>query len=458
MSANIALPPHGGPLTPVPAGHSGLPELVLDLPRPRTRGPMLLGIASIALFVGGFGTWSFTAPLSEAAIAPGVIKAEGNRRAVQHLEGGIVREILVRDGDEVKTGQILMRLDDTQSDATLESSRGTRWALMAQAARDAAEMAGATTVAYPAELVSSDDPRAREAMTGQSILFASRLASLASQIQVLEARLGQYGASILSTRAQITSQQRQLDLLRREETDVRALVAQGLERMPRLLGLQRQIASAEGNISDLQGQVERAEAQITETRNQLRNTRDQRVQEASTDAREVDTKLRELQERIRAAQDVSTRREILAPVDGVVLNSHFFNPGAVVKPGDTVLEIVPERDRLVAEVKVSPTDIDVVHNGLEAEVRLPAFKQRLVPYLHGHVTFVGSDVNQEPQRGTEYYRAQIVIEPDQLAKLENVALKAGMPVEAQIKIGERSFFRYMMQPLIDSFHRAFREQ
>ena len=228
--------------------------------------------------------------------------------------------------------------------------------------------------------------------------------------------------------------------------------------MPRLLGLQRQIASAEGNISDLQGQVERAEAQIAETRNQLRNTRDQRVQEASTDAREVDTKLRELEERIRAAQDVSTRREILAPVDGVVINSHFFNAGAVVKPGDTVLEIVPERDRLVAEVKVSPTDIDVVHNGLEAEVRLPAFKQRLVPYLHGHVTFVGGDVNQEPQRGTEYYRAQIVIEQDQLAKLENVSLKAGMPVEAQIKIGERSFFRYMMQPLIDSFHRAFREQ
>ena len=140
-----------------------------------------------------------------------------------------------------------------------------------------------------------------------------------------------------------------------------------------------------------------------------------------------------------------------------MLSSRFFNPGAVVRPGDPVMEIVPARDRLIAEVRVSPTDIDTVHVGLQAEVRLPAFKQRLVPFLHGHVTFVGGDVNADQQRGVEYYRAQIVIDESQLAALENVQLRAGMPVEAQIQIGERSFFRYMMQPLLDSFHRAFRE-
>ncbi|MFC0410958.1 HlyD family type I secretion periplasmic adaptor subunit, partial [Roseomonas elaeocarpi] len=463
---SMTLPPNimaPGAMAPAVAGSAGtalvprpgLPALVLDLPRPRTRGPLLVGLFSLALFAGALGSWSALAPLSEAAVAPGLIKAEGSRRAVQHLEGGIVREILARDGDTVHAGQVLMRLDDAQSGASYEALRATRWALLAQSARLASELAEATTVAYPAELTQADDPRAREAMTGQSILFSSRQASLTSQLQMLGSRIEQYDAAITSARAQLQSQKRQLDLLRREESDVRALVAQGLERMPRLLGLQRQIASAEGNVQDVAGQIERSEAQISETRNQLRNVRDQRLQEVSTDAREVNTKLSDTTERLRAAEDVATRREIIAPADGVVLNSKFFNPGAVVRAGDTVLEIVPAHDRLVAEVHVSPTDIDNVHEGLEAEVRLPAFKQRLVPLLHGHVTFVGGDINEDPQRGLQYYRAQIAIDPDQLKALDNVALRPGMPVDTQIKTGERSFARYMIQPLLDSFHKAF---
>ncbi|MFT8242478.1 HlyD family type I secretion periplasmic adaptor subunit [Roseomonas sp. BN140053] len=458
MSATF--PPLVGHNAGIPAvlPRPSMPELVLDLPRPRTRTPIIIGMLGIAVFVGGFGAWTAFAPLSEAAIAAGTIKAEGSRRAVQHLEGGIVREILARDGDEVKAGQVLMRLDDIQSGASLESLRGSRWALLAQEARLAAELAGAAAIAFPHDLQTSDDPRAREAMTGQSILFNTRLANLASQVQVLESRLLQHQATIASARGQSTSQRRQMELLRREESDVRALVAQGLERMPRLLGLQRQIASAEGNLLDLQGQIDRAQGQIAETEHQLQGLRDQRLQEVSTEAREVRSKLTDAEERLRAASDVATRREILAPEDGTVLSSRFFNPGAVVRPGDTVLELVPARDRLVAEVRVSPTDIDVVHAGLQAEVRLPAFKQRLVPYLHGHVTFVGGDVNQDQARGMEFYRAQIVIDPDQLRALDHVSLRPGMPVEAQIQIGERSFLRYMLQPLFDSFHKAFREQ
>ena len=454
MSNTVALP---GAQLPAETSRAQLPGLILDLPRPRTRGPVLIGMLGIFAFFGGFAAWSALAPLSEAAIAPGVIKSEGNRRSVQHLEGGIVREILARDGDQVRKGQVLMRLDDIQADTSVEAMRGTRWALAAQDARLAAELAEASAVAFPASLLNSDDPRAREAMTGQQILFASRAANLMSQVQVLQARLVQHEATISSAKAQAASQRRQLELLKREEADVRTLVSQGLERMPRLLGLQRQVASGEGNVLDLMGQIERAQSQITETKAELQRVRDQRLQEVSTEAREVRSKLLEAEERMRAAQDVATRREILSPADGTVLSSKFFNPGAVVRPGDTVMEIVPSQDRLIAEVRVSPTDIDVVHTGLQAEVRLPAFKQRLVPFLHGHVLFVGSDVNQDPQRGQEFYRAQIRIDEDQLRALGDVELRAGMPVEAQIQIGERSFFRYMMQPVIDSFHRAFRE-
>jgi HlyD family type I secretion membrane fusion protein len=450
------LSPIGTDLLPSRPAPVALP--VLDLPRPRTRGPLLLGVAALLVFVGGFGAFSVLVPLSEAAIAPGTIKAEGSRRSIAHLEGGIVRDILVRDGDQVRAGQPLLRLDDVQAMTGRESARAQRWALLAQDSRIAAEIAGAPAIAFPPDLIATDDPRAREAMDGQRVLFASRQASLRSQLQMLEQRILQFQSQGASAEAQIGSQRRQLALLQREENDVQALVRQGLERFPRLLALQRQVASADGTIADLSAQIERARAQVAEAQFQIRQVMDQRLQEASTEGREVRSKLNEAEERLRAASDVSARREILAPEDGTVLNARFFNPGAVVRAGEPVMELVPARDKLIAEVRVAPTDIDSVHPGLQAEIRLPAFKQRLVPFLNGEVTVVAGDVTTEERTGHEYYRVRVSIDEGQLARLENVTLRAGMPVEAQIQVGERSFLRYMIQPLIDSFHRAFREQ
>lgn len=455
MSATTA------PSTPAPAAAS-LPASKrakggLDTRTLRTRGPMALSFLSIVAFVGAFGAWSFLAPLSEAAVAPGVIKAEGSRRTIAHLEGGIVRELVAHDGMAVKAGQVLLRLDDTQAASGRDNLRAQQWELTAQDARIQAELAG-TPITFPPSLLASNDQRARDAVAGQRALFMLKQASLASSVQVLEARITQFTASGSAAEAQIGSQRRQLELLRREEGDVRGLVSQGLERMPRLLALQRQLASTEGNMADLSAQAERARAQVAEAQHQIRQTRDQRMQEVSVEARDVRAKLADVEERLRAADDVSDRREILAPEDGTVINSRFFNPGAVVRPGEAVMELVPARDRLVAEVRLSPSDIDVVHTGLTAEVRLPAFKQRLVPYLHGEVTLVAGDVTSEERTMQEYYRVQITIDPDQLARLDNVVLRAGMPVEAQIQVGERSFVRYMIQPLLDSFHRAFREQ
>ncbi|EFH09063.1 HlyD family type I secretion periplasmic adaptor subunit, partial [Teichococcus cervicalis] len=424
----------------------------------RTRGTLAFGLAATLLFVGGFGAWSAFAPLAEAAIAPGQIRSEGNRRTIQHLEGGIVREILARDGDRVRAGQVLMRLDDVQSVTGLETLRAQHWAFLAQEARLDAEARGAGEIAFPAPLRDSPDPRALEIMTSQRTLFAARQTSLQSQLQVLEARIAQHEATASSAQGQIASQRRQLELIRREEASVVELVRQGLERMPRLLALQRNVASLEGNMVDLNGQVERAQASAEEARNQMRQVRDQRLAEITGEARENRTRLHEAAEKLRAAQDVATRREIVAPEDGTILGSRFFNLGAVIRPGEPVMELVPAEDRLVADVQLSPNDIDVVYPGLQAEVRLPAFKQRLVPFLHGHVTYVASDVTTDERTRASHYRVQIVIDQEQLARLENVVLRAGMPVEAQIQTGSRSFFRYMMQPVLDSFHRAFREQ
>lgn len=432
--------------------------LVLDAPRPRTSTPMLLGYALVLIFVVGFGGWAALTPLAEAAIAPGLLKVEGTRRTVQHFEGGIVREILVRDGDMVRRGQVLMRLDQPQAAQQTETLRSQRWALLAQDARLVAELAQARQVAFPTDLTASTHPRAQDAIAGQRALFEARRVALESQLMVLRARVEQHQAQIRSSEGQIDAQRRMLVLLKAEEQNTATLLRQGLARLPQLLAIQRQVASVEGNIVDITNQMERSRAQIDEAEQEARRITDQRMQEVSTELRDVRVRLAETEERLRAAEDISTRLDIVAPEDGTVLNLRVFTVGGVVRPGDPVLDLVPAQDRIIAEVNVQPNDIEVVHPGLQAEIRLPAFKQRLVPYLHGHVTFVASDVTQDERRGTAYYRVHIDLDENQLRTLEGVQLRPGMMVEAQIQTGSRSFARYLLQPIFDSFHRAFREQ
>ncbi|HYZ32708.1 MAG TPA: HlyD family type I secretion periplasmic adaptor subunit [Crenalkalicoccus sp.] len=441
-----------GPLALVP------PNALLDAPAPRTRGPLLFGLLVVILFVGGFAAWSVFAPLAEAAIAPGVIKVEGTRRTIQHLEGGIVREILVRDGAKVHRGEVLMRLDDIQADSALETARAQRWAYLAEEARLVAELARAHEIAFPAALLSSEQLRAQDAVRSQRALFAARTANLESQVAVLQTRIEQQQGAIASAEGQIVATKRQLVLIKEEEQMRRSLTQQGLARLPDLLAVQRAAAGLEGTLQDLTGQVQRAQASIAEARRSMQQALDQRMQEVTSDLRDTRGKLAETEEKLRAAQDVVTRRDILAPEDGTIVNLRIFTVGAVVKPGDPVTDLVPDHDRLVAEVNVQPTDIDVVYPGLRSEIRLPAFKQRLVPYLHGQVTWVAADVTQNDQTRQQYYRAYVLIDPGQLAELPNVFLTPGMPVEAHVQIGQRSFFRYITQPIRDSFHRAFKEQ
>jgi HlyD family secretion protein len=442
----------GSALPPFP------PNELLDVSVPRTRVPILFGLTIFLVFVVGFGAWSVLAPLAEAAIAPGVIKVEGNRRTIQHLEGGIVHEILVRDGSKVQAGQVLMRLEDAQSDATLETTRAQRWALLAQDARLTSEAMRAKEIAFPPDLLASINPRAMDAVLGQRSLFYARTANLESQVQVLQARIDQQQAAISGSRGQLFANQRQLTLIQQEEQMRRGLMNQGLARLPDLLAVQRTMAGLEGSIQQHSSEIVRANATIAEVGRQIQQVLDQRMQEISTDLSDVHGKLAETEERLRAAADVQTRRDILAPESGTVVNLRIFTLGAVVKPGEPVMDLVPNHDRLVAEVNVQPSDIDVVYPGLRSEVRLPAFKQRLVPYLHRDVTWVAADVTIDDQTHKQYYRANILIDRDQLAHLSNVFLTPGMPVEAHVQIGERSFFRYITQPIRDSFQRAFKEQ
>jgi HlyD family secretion protein len=443
-------------------GDPGLPPIapnpLLDAPAPRTRGPALFGSIIFLVFIVGFGAWSALAPLAEAAIAPGTIKVEGTRRTIQHLEGGIIREILVRDGTQVKAGDPLIRLDDIQADSALEATRAQRWALLAQDARLTAERNRADSIVFPPELLASADPRAQDAITLHRTLFEARRTSIGTQVEVLRTRAEQQRAIIASNEGQLIAARRQLELIRQEEQAKRTLMNQGLARLADVLALQRGIAQIEGTIQAEIGEIERARSGVQEAETQMRQVVDQRMQEISTEQNEVRAKLADAEEKLRAAADVRIRREIQAPEAGTVVNLRVFTVGGVIRPGDPLMDLIPVQDRMVAEVNVQPLDIDVVVPGLQAEVRLPAFKQRLVPYLHGHVTWVAADVTLQEQTQQQFYRAHIVIDRDQLEKLPGVFLSPGMPVEAHIQVGERSFWKYLTQPIRDSFHRAFREQ
>jgi HlyD family secretion protein len=430
---------------------------IFDSERPPTGRAIAFGLLVTFVMFGGFLTWATLAPLTEAALAPGQIRVEGTRRTLQHLEGGVIREILVRDGDHVSAGQVVMRLDSIQAESSREALRASRAQLIAQAARLAAEAEEASHVTFPEWLRASDDPRAREAIIGQSALFQARRASLESQIAMAEARELQGRASIDSAQGQLRAVRRQLDLVVQEEAMRRGLVNQGLSRLTELLAVQRALAGTEGQIEDLTAQIQRAQAQVAEAQSLARSTRSTRMQEVESDAREAAARIADVEERLRAAQDIAERREIIAPEAGTVVNLRLFTIGGVVRPGDPLMDLVPDQDALVAEVQVQPLDIDMVHHGMRADVRLSAFRHGVVPALEGRVTFVAADATQDPQTRATYYRAFIAIAPEQVEKLPGVFLSPGMPVEAHIITGTRSFWRYMTQPLRESMRRAFTE-
>jgi HlyD family secretion protein len=441
-----------------------LPLPWMDAPHPPTRGILLLGLISMAIFIGSFTAWSLFAPLAEAAMAEGVISVEGEHRVIANQEGGSVQELLVHDGDHVQAGQVLMRMNDVQASATAETAKAQRWTLLAQLARLDSETAGDSKVKFQPELLAAvagrglDAVRAAEAMSVQRALFEARTVGLSSQIAVQQDRIDQQLAVISSAEQQQRATQEQLDLIRREVEVKQTLLSKGLSRLSEVLQLQRTQAALSGTLGDLAGQMQRAQATIAECRSSMKQIRDQLLQDVSNDRREARSKLNEAEDSLRAAQDVAIRRDVVAPEEGTILGMRVFNVGAVVKPGDTVMELVPSHDRLVAEVNLAPNDIDVVYPGLDAQIRLPAFKQRLVPSIGGRVIFVASDVTADEKTKTSYYKTQILLDRDQLDHLPNVHLTPGMPVEAMVQLGERSFFRYITQPIRDSFHRAFHEQ
>jgi HlyD family type I secretion membrane fusion protein len=424
---------------------------------PRVRGLALFGSAVFLVFVVGFGFWASWYPLAEASLAQGTVKVEMNRRVVQHAEGGIVREILVREGDRVAVGQVLLRLDPVQTSAALQGLEAQRLALLAQAARLEAELAGAERVIlHPDVAAARARPEVAEMISGQSTIFETRRAAWISSDTALLSRRDQLEATIAALRRQSAASLRQVELMREEIATVQELLQKGLERRPRLLSLQRAEAALIGTYEDQAGQIQRSQAQIAEIEQTLASQRQTRIAESARELRSVQEKLLEVEEKLIRARDVSRRLEVRAPVEGMVVRLKVNSDGAIVKPAEPLLDIVPE-ERLVVDLMVSPLDIARVQVGAPIELRFPSFRQRDVPPVHAELAWVSPDAEIHERSGTPFYLARVLVDETVLAKLPGGRVVPGMPVEASIVTGERTLVEYLMQPIIDSFRKSFVE-
>jgi HlyD family secretion protein/epimerase transport system membrane fusion protein len=429
-----------------------------DTEGPDLQRTIILGFAIIALFIGGFGAWAGLAPLRGAVIAPGAVTIDGKRKTIQHLEGGIVREIDVRDGEKVKADQVLLRLDDTQASANLQQVTGRYDAAAALVARLTAEELGQTEITFPPSLLARrDDPAVAKLMQGQETIFKARLNELNSETQILEQRDGQAAEEIRGLEAQIASERQQLSLIAEEIKDKNYLLQKGLIPKPEVLQLQRNAAQIEGQMNQNVTEIARAKQSIGETQLRISELRTNRINEASKDHNDALKDLLDNTEKMRAARDVLNRTVVRAPLDGTVMELAVHTIGGVVAPGATLMEIVPSDDRLEIEAKVPVKDIEHVRAGSAAEVRLVNYSQRDTPTLNGTVSWVSADRVDDQKSGSSYYTARVEVDAKQLAALPQVKLYPGMPVEAMILGAKRTALDYLLGPVNRTFARGMRE-
>ena len=425
---------------------------------PPLRPTALAGLATILIAFGGFFAWAYFAPLNSAAIASGVVMVDSHRKTVQHLEGGILKELLVREGDIVKAGQVLVRLDGTLSDATYGQLRGQQLAALARVTRLRAEQADLRSVTFPPELTNeAHDAGIADLIKTEERLFFARWESYDGQIVSLRKRIAQLNEEIVALQAQTSATTDRIAYTEEQLGNVKGLVEKGFERRPRLLELQSQAAELKGKRGEYLANIARARQTIAGTEQDILNLQNTRRTDVTKELQDNQTLLADLSDRLRAANDIVQRRDVVAPQDGLITDLKYYTTGGVITPGSPILDIVPLDDNLIVEVHVNPTDIDVVRLGLPAFVRLTAYKQHRVPAIEGTVTYVSADKLIDQRNGDPYFIARVRLLPQSLGALKHVELYPGMPAEVMVVTGERRAIDYVVAPITDSMRRAFRE-
>lgn len=427
-------------------------------PRGRLRGITVAGNLLVLCFMLGLGTWASIAPLESAAIASGVMESESSRKTIQHLEGGIVRKILVSDGDIVRSGQTLIALDDTRAGSEMQSLQGQLWDAVARAARLHAEQQRFESIAIPnaLEQESKQNRVAAAAVSAQQFIFQARLQVHESQLAVIRERRRQVEKEIEGLKAQESATGQRVDIVREELDMVATLVNKGLERRPRLLNLQRELADVEGRRGEIAAQISRAGQVISEQQATLFKLESERQNEIAQSLREAQNQIFQLRERVLAARDQLSRTEVKAPEDGVITDLRIHTAGGVIGAGAPLMDLVPRQDRLIVTARLRPEDIDVVHPGLHAEVHLVPYNQRRVPRLKGTVVHVSADRLLDKRTDQPYYATKIRIDDAQIVA-NDIQIVPGMPVQVFITTGRGTVALYALGPLLDSFRGAFRE-
>jgi HlyD family secretion protein len=420
---------------------------------------LIIGLAVVLVLAGGLGGWASTAQISGALIAPGTLVVESNVKKVQHPTGGVVGEVRVKDGDTVKLGDVLVRLDDTVTRASLAIVTKGLNGLYARAARLEAERQGDDTIKFPPQLANfANDPDIKAVIESETKLFEVRRASRTGQKAQLRQRIGQLQEELVGLQAQTAAKGQEIALIQRELTGVRELYEKKLVQLSRVTQLERDAARLEGDRGQLIASAAQAKGKITETELQIIQVDKDLNTEVSKDLRETNDKIGELVERKVTAEDQLRRVEIRAPQDGMVLQSTVHTVGGVITAGDAIMLIVPQADNLSVEARINPQDIDQLRLGQKTLLRFSAFNQRTTPELNGIVSRVSPDITTDQRTGQPYYTIRVELPVDEITKLGDVKLIPGMPVEAFVQTGDRTMMSYLVKPLQDQLMRAFREK
>jgi protease secretion system membrane fusion protein len=400
--------------------------------------------------VGGFLLWAMFAPLDKGVPVSGTVTVAGNRKAVQHLNGGTIDDILVREGDVVKAGQVLVRMNDVQAKSQAEMARAQYFSSLATEARLIAERDGKSTIAFSPELLKAkSDLRAAENMSLQSQLFFSRRGAIQSELSSIDENIRGLQLQKDGLEDSVSNQKIQQGILKEQLADMRDLAKEGYVARNRVLDLERTYAAVNGTLSESLGNLGRIQRQISEY-TLRRNQRQQEYQkEVRSQLAEVQRDVKSLESRLKGYDYDLANAEVKSPVDGTVVGMSVFTKGGVIGPGYKLMDVVPADDPLIVEGQVPVNLIDKVHKDLEVEMIFSAFNQNQTPHVPGKVTQVSADRLVDEKSGMPYYRVKAQVTPEGKKIIQNLQVRPGMPVELLVKTGERTMMSYLLKPLID---------
>lgn len=421
------------------------------------RWPATVGVALLLAGFGGFGTWAAMAPLQGAVVAGGTVTTLGRNKFIQHLEGGIIKEILVAEGDVVKAGQPLVLLEQTNAMALRNRLQAQLDTLGAQEARAEAERAEADKIVFPPDLLASTNANVIAAIEDQTSEFEARLRRYNNEVGILDEQIGSLHQEILGLGSQQTAVRLQLDLVNETKADLQQLLENDLVQKGRVQDLKSREAELLGQDGQITATVAKANLMIGEKEYEQQRLLNARLEEASTVLVQVRQQRTDLAEQLQTAQDTLLRTTISAPESGTVTNIAQLGPGSVIGPGQRVMEILPDGADLIVEAQVLPQDVDQVQVGQEARLVFAALDQRSTPQVAGKVSYLSADRIVNEQATTGYYLARLTISDEPLLGFDPTQVGAGQPVEVFITTGERTFLSYLLEPLLVTLRRSIRE-